>query len=342
MLASDFELRGFDSRDWLRLVDLFPHPLAHSSGPKAPASSGDEADASGGLIAMGRRDELLRLWRAGAGPLSTEGHPWPMSSEELAAKHQAPWVAKLHPGALLELQERFGSRLRPQDSLQDQWVKLLVAVQELVNEDGISLWPRRLFNWPALVRENLARSAFELLCPPGKCLLLGVFEAGELFTALALRRGEEEIDLVLGPGELRQQMGLLSGDWFRDYAHLVSAVETHLSPVAGGCFAEAVTLRRLLAERKPGSFSQAVAARDLVLHPVNPAFAVSLGVDVGRAALAGVQSLTQRIASYPLAQHPAVQKVKSVAKRDSNIEDLLGFDPIAAIGRLIIDPKDDR
>jgi hypothetical protein len=240
----------------------------------------------------------------------------------------------------LEIQERFGARLRATDSLQNQWVKLLVAVQELVNESVIDVWPRSVFNWPSLLRENLAHSALELLCPPGKCLVLGAFAQGELYTALVLRRGEQGIDLVLGPAELRSGMGLLSGDWFRDQAHLVAVVERAVGPVAGGCFGQADCLRRLLADRSPGAFAQAVAARELVLDPVSPALAVSLGIDVGRAALAGMQSLTERLARSPLAQHPAVERMKKGGWRRSPIEGLIGFDPISALSKLILDGKD--
>lgn len=329
MLAADFELNGFSSRDWRRLIQLFPGPISNRSEP----------GRGGGVVVLAEGNRLCGLWRAQEGPISASSVAWPQSLPDLAEALEAPWVARLGPNTLLDLQERFGSRLRANDSLQDQWVKLLVAIQELVFEDAISVWPKRLFTWPAAVQDTLARSAFELMCPPGKCLLLGAFEQGQLYTAVVLCRGAESIERVVGPDDLRPAMGLLSGDWLRDYTHLLDAVETHFGPVAGGCFGEASTLKRLLSERAPGSFSQAVAARDIVLQPVNPALAVSLGFDVGRAAYAGVQSLTQRIASTPLRQHPAVRKVQQVAKGDSQIEDLLGFDPVSAIGDLLMKSK---
>lgn len=330
MLVADFQLQGFEPADWRRLLRLlFPF------GADSPAG------ASHGIVAVARRDELLQLWRAHEGGLPVSGIDWPLELRTLAEKYRAPWAVSLHPTALSELSERFASRVTPKDSPQDQWVRLMVALTELVNEDAIKVWPRTLFNWPSLLAENVARSALELLCPPGKCLVLGFFDSGTLDVALAIQRGERDIEHVVGPQLLKPSMGLLSGDWLRDYPHLIRAVETDYASVAGGCFTQSATLARLLAADTPGAWSQAVAARDVVLHPISPALAVSLGIDVGRAALAGVQALTRRMSLSSLAQHPGFQRVKTVARLDGGFDDLFKLDPLSAIGRMLLDRRED-
>src|SRR5262249_32518042 len=75
--------------------------------------------------------------------------------------------------------------------------------------------------------------------------VLGLFEQGELWTSIALRRGPAGFNLVLGPDEVRSDMGLLAGDWRRDYRHLSRAIEDRGGPLALGCYAEVATLRKL-------------------------------------------------------------------------------------------------
>jgi hypothetical protein len=331
MFAAGFEFSGFSVRDWRRLVGLFPTPL-----PTEPAIA---VPGARGLVVVAQGERLLGIYRAGRGTALPGSIPWPSTPEELASRLCAPWVVSLHASALLEVQERFGARIRATDSIQDQWVKLLVAVQELVNESRIDVWPKPGLNWPLLLQDYLAQSALELLCPPGKCLVLGVFQEGQLYTGLVLRRAADAFDLAMGPDSLREKVGLLSGDWFRDYPHLVAVVQREVGPVAGGCFAEASCIRRLFSARKPGALTQAVATRELVIDPVSPALAVSLGIDVGRVAFAGIQSLTQRLARVPWANPQTAQRMTNGAAGDLNLEAVIGFDPIAAIGKLILDAK---
>jgi len=62
---------------------------------------------------------------------------------------------------------------------------------------------------------------------------------------MALRRRTFGFDLVLGPDEVRADMGLLAGDWRRDYRHLALAIEQRVGPIAFGAYAQAATFRKL-------------------------------------------------------------------------------------------------
>ena len=67
------------------------------------------------------------------------------------------------------------------------------------------------------------------MCPPGKAIVLGMFQDGELWTAFIARRRAANFDVIAGPDELRREMGLLAGDWRRDYRHLVRSVEERIA-----------------------------------------------------------------------------------------------------------------
>ena len=86
----------------------------------------------------------------------------------------------------------------------------------------------------------------DAICPAGQSVLIGVFKKGRLHTALAARRGPHGFDRVVGPSVLRREMGLVSGDWTRDYRYLTRAAEACVGTgVCLGCFAELATLQEL-------------------------------------------------------------------------------------------------
>jgi hypothetical protein len=92
---------------------------------------------------------------------------------------------------------------------------------------------------------------------------------------------------------MRERMGLLSGDWRRDYRHLVGAVERDLGPLAVGCFCELTKFRSLEVDSTPGAWARAVVVRDLVISPLPAPLAVPLAVDAARATVAVARQLVQ-------------------------------------------------
>jgi hypothetical protein len=96
-------------------------------------------------------------------------------------------------------------------------------------------------------------------------------------------------------------------------------------------------MRRLIERDTPGAWAAAVAARDVILSPVSPAVAVPLGLDVGRAALATVRHVAERVGlkSWLSSQGPlgaAFERVQELSDRD--LRDVLGFDPLALLRKL--------
>jgi hypothetical protein len=282
MLTPDVRFEGWTATDWVRLLSLFRPENAPEPAAGAP----------GGILAIDENGRLRKLLHTRAGRLEPRDHPWPLAPPALAQRHGASWALVLRARALESMMERFGARARQGEDVLSQALALAQIVRELVDEGAIDVWPPRVF--PPRAAHSLATRTLRAVCPPGKALALGLFEGGELWTALVLRCSEGGIDLVLGPDELRPAMGLLAGDWRRDYRHLVDAVEADVGPLATGVFAERETFLSLAFERGPGAWARAAAVRDVVVSPLGGALALPLGVDAAYGLVEALRSLVGR------------------------------------------------
>ncbi len=370
MLTRDVRLEGFTTDEWRRLGEVFGRPQAGPApvGPApvgsapvgsaavAPAQAASLAQAalleqsppradndpalcaSGGLIVLTSGRRLLKLLHTERGRQDPHQQSFPAPLSVLADRYGARWAIEIQQGALEDLMERFGERLSPKDELLHQGLKLLAISRELEAEGRITSFPRRISEWPVPSERMLLR-AFDALCHVRQVVLVGVFRAGELYTCLAARRAEFGLDWIVGPELLRERMGLLSGDWTRDYRHLLRATEEVVGPVAVGCFGEYATLRKLVTSAEPGEFAQAIAARELVVSPVVPALAVPLGLDVGRAVLSSLRGLAAKLSdrdfSGPSAAFSsALGRFQQILPASVDIPALLGFDPLDLLKKL--------
>ena len=331
MLAPDVRLEGFTAEDWTRLLQLF-----RPGTPKEPSLGGIFLVHEGGRVRKILHTRRGRLEREG------EWREWPKEPEAarqkrlaaLAEAQQAAWVVAAEVGALEEVMERFGARAQRTDDLVAQALALVGIVRELIHEGRIEGWPRRLKNIP-VPTPPMVRRAIDALCKEGRAIAIGAFEGGELWTALALRRGPRGFDLIAGPDELRTAMGLLSGDWRRDYRHLVAAVEDRYAPLALGCFGELATLHALQADEKPGAWSRAVAVRDVVLSPMPLAVGLALGVDGARFAMSALRSVAPVQSPFALIE-PALASLRkrTLGAAEKDIASVLGFDPFEVLRAL--------
>ena len=238
-------------------------------------------------------------------------------------------------GALDEVMERLGARIRRGDDLTAQALLLVTIARDMIAEGAIASWPQRLRGLP-VPTPQIVRRTLDALCADGRAIALGLFDAEGLWTAFVARRRGPAFDVVAGPDELRPALGLLSGDWRRDYRHLARAVEERYAPLGFGCFAELATFRALQTDGRPGAWSRAVAVRDVVIAPMPAAVGLALGFDGARYALQGLKLLTGRLG--PLAAiGPMLDAARSrVARRTGkDVGVLLGFDPLAALRALL-------
>lgn len=327
MLSPDVRVSGFTAEEWLRLSHAFRSPGRAEPSPAAP---------SGGVVALTTGTRLRKLVSTRTGRIELNGQSWPCPLSELAARHQARWAVELSTGALEHFADRFAERLRPADTYLSQLIEFFVVLRELESSGELTVYPWPVAEWPVPTERAVVRT-LDALCPVDRVALLGVFSRGELYTAIAARRGPRGIDAIIGPQALRPLMGLLSGDWQRDYRFLSEAAEKTLGPLALGCFAELYTLQAL-SSAAPGAWAAAAAARDVVFAPISPGLAVPLGLDAGRAVWASVRGLAERFgAGQWLAAGESLGPAfaRGMPAFEQDIKAWLGFDPLRLLARLL-------
>lgn len=325
MFSPDVRFEGFSSADWTRLLGLF--------SPVRSKPAEDPASARGGVVAVQSEGKLEKLLHTHVGRLrlsDVEGE-WPIGAEALAARHRASWAIVLERGSLESVMDRFAGRSRRGDDLIDQVLTLVSLIRDELIAGQIEVWPVRLRGVPIPTRAMVLRT-LDAVCPPDRSIVVGVFEGGELHTAVVLRRGAMLIEAIVGPEQLRAEMGILSGDWRRDHRHLVSAAEDRFGSVALGFFSELTTLRALEVDSAPGAWSKAVAVRDVILSPAPPALAVPIGIDAGLAAYGAVRGW---LARNPVASEwiPSAQTVGNIGRALLGSE--TGFDPLGILRKLL-------
>jgi hypothetical protein len=333
VFAADVRFEGFTATDWERVLVLFR--------PRRPGVEQRDPDRPrGGVIAVHGGGRVRKLVHTHVGRLRLDDvlADWPITPQELAARHQASWAAVIEMGALESIMEQFGAKTRRGDDLTAQVLTFLLLAREEVEAGRLQHWPTRLAGMP-VPTAGMVRGTMDAVCPPGRSMVLGLFEGGELWTSLALRRSTEgRLDRILGPDELRRDMGLLSGDWRRDYRHLSRAVEDALGPLAFGCFSEAATFRALEVDPTPGAWARAVAVRDVILSPVPAAMALPLGLDASRAALGLARQVAEQTGVWS-AVGPWVTGFGAVARHalfgDRDPAEVLGFEPLELLRRLL-------
>jgi len=325
MLTNDVRFEGWNTEDWVRFLHLW----------KPRASPEVEATRPrGGLFVVHDSAKIQKILHTRRGRLEAGG-PWPASLEVLATEHGASWAIEAYIGALDEVMERFGARVKRHDDLTAQSLTLVTIVREMIAEGALGSWPSRLRGVPPPT-DAMVRRAIDTICPDGRAIALGMFKDEELWTAIVARRRGDGFDVIAGPDELRPAMGLLSGDWRRDYRHLVRAAEERYAPLAFGCFAELDAFRALQTDGRPGALSRAVAVRDVVLSPVPLAVGVALGIDGARYALDGIKVMTGRIDPLGIFD-PLLRMVRERvgAATGKDVPGALGFDPMAALRALL-------
>jgi hypothetical protein len=321
VITRDVSFEGFTATDWQRLADVFRAPASASSSRVV------EGPARGGVVAITSGNRLRKLVHTQRGRLDLQSAEWPQKLSALAGRYDSSWAAELSTGSLEDLVERFSERLRPRQDYFEQALELGRALRELEAEGLVAMWPRRFADIP-LPGSRVVGTALDMLCGDGRAIALGVFRHGELYTGLVARRRGLGFDHVVGPDELRSDMGLLSGDFRRDYRHFVAAAERQVAPLSLGVFGELMTFQALARDTTPGAFALAVAARDLIVSPTSPALALPLGLDMGRAAFAGLRGLAGRFGAGD-ALGPLFGRAEQFVSRD--LTALLGFDPWSAL-----------
>lgn len=326
MFTADVRFEGWTTEDWVRFLHLWK--------PRAPADR-EATRPRGGVLVIHSGGRLKKMVHTARGRLVLTGR-WPMPLAEVAREHHASWALSAHTGALEDIMERLGARCRRGDDAIAQSLLIVQIVREMTAEGALEMWPQRLRGVPPPT-EAMVRRALDALCDDGRALCLGLFKDGGLWTAFVARRRGHGFDVVAGPDELRPAMGFLSGDWRRDYRHLVRAVEDRYAPLSFGCFGEVDVIRELQIDPRSGAWSRAVAVRDVAISPMPMAVGVALGVDSARYAFDSMKVVTTRVDPFgfldPLLRAVRLRLGAASGGRDLTV--VLGFDPLAALRSLL-------
>ncbi len=328
MLSADVRFEGFTATDWTRVLSLFR--------PRRPASEQrDPARPRGGVVAIHAGSRLLKLVHTEVGRLRLDDaqRAFPCPAEALARSHHASWSAIVEAGTLDAIMDRFAERSRRGDDIAAQTITLLQVAREEMIAGRIEIWPGRLKGVP-IPSQAVVRSSLDSVCPVGRTMVVGLFEAGSCWTSIALRRGPGGFNLVLGPDEVRGDMGLLAGDWRRDYRHLSRAVEDRSGPLAFGCYAEVATIRALEVDPTPGAWARAAALRDIILSPLPAPLAIPLGIDAGWAAWSALRAAAERLDPVGVVA-PAMAALRDVAFGDRDVSEVLGFHPLELLRKVL-------
>jgi hypothetical protein len=342
VLTPDVRFEGWTTQDWIRFVRLWQPRASPDREPTRPR---------GGVVVIHEDGHVLKLLHTRHGRLDPHsGPPAPAEADaralalrtgqpsalgQVARAHHASWALGARLGAMDEVMERFGARARRGDDITTQALQLVTIVREMIDEGAIASWPQRLRGIP-IPTAHVVRRTLDAVCPDGHALVLGLFDAEGLWVSFTARRRNGSFDVIAGPDELRPALGLLSGDWRRDYRHLARAVEDRYAPLAFGCFADVNRFRALQTDSHAGAWAQAVAVRDVIIAPMPVAVGVGLGVDAARYALKGLGVLTQRIAPLAgLAPFMDAARARMAKITGKDVGALLGFDPLAALRALL-------
>ncbi len=328
MLSADVRFEGFTATDWTRVLSLFR--------PRRPASEQrDPTRPRGGVVAVHAGGRLLKLVHTEVGRLRLDDaqRAFPCRAEALARSHHASWSAVIEAGTLEAIMDRFAERARRGDDVATQAISLLQIAREEALAGRVEIWPGRLRGAP-IPSAPMIRSSLDSVCPAGRTMVVGLFEGGELWTSIALRRGPGGFNLVLGPDEVRGDMGLLAGDWRRDYRHLSRSIEERSGPLAFGCYAEVSTIRKLEVDPTPGAWARAAALRDLILSPLPAPLAIPIGIDAGWAAWNALRAAAERLDPVGVVA-PAMAALRDVAFGDRDVKDVFGFHPLELLRKVL-------
>jgi hypothetical protein len=328
VLSADVRFEGFTSTDWTRFLSLF-RPR------RAVSEQRDPSRPRGGVIAVHAGGTIRKLVHTEVGRLRLDEAQkmFPCKAEALARAHHASWGLILEAETLSAIMDRFGERARRGDDITAQAITLAQIARDELIAGRIDLWPFRMRGVP-IPSTAMVRTSLDSMCPVGRTMVVGLFESGELWTSIALRRGPSGVNMILGPDEVRVDMGLLSGDWRRDYRHLSRAIEDRCGALALGCYAEVGTIRKLEVDPNPGAWARAAALRDVILSPLPAPLAIPLGVDAGRAAWSALRVVAERMDPVGVVS-PAMEMLKELTTGDRDVKDVLGFHPLELLRRLL-------
>ncbi|MCA9603382.1 MAG: hypothetical protein KC417_15220, partial [Myxococcales bacterium] len=161
-----------------------------------------------------------------------------------------------------------------------------------------------------------------------------LWQRGEPWTSVAVRRMGGEIDWIAGPDLISRWTGPLGGDWRRDHRVIAAAVARNMAPVHVGLFSEEHIVRDLLRTPDAGRWARAAAVRDIAFYPTPAYVGVALGADVVRSATRQAASFLGGLKLFESIA-PIAAELRSRVTDVASVSAALGFNPLEALGRFL-------
>src|SRR5947209_17589467 len=111
VLTSDVRFEGWNAQDWSRFLELWK--------PRAASPEEEPTRPRGGVFVVHDGARVRKMLHTKRGRIAA-GDPWPTPLKDVAAEHHVSWVLSAHVGALDEIMERFGARVRREQDITSQ------------------------------------------------------------------------------------------------------------------------------------------------------------------------------------------------------------------------------
>ena len=345
LLTHDVRFEGWTTEDWLRFLRLWQPRAAPEKEPTRPR---------GGVVVVHEDGEVLKLLHTRLGrldPAAAAPPPEPgrapgrspsaratrRPSGTLARAHHASWALSMRLGALDEVMERLGARVRRGDDLTAQSLLLVSIVRDMIAEGAIASWPQRLRGIPVPDPAGRAPDARRALRRRAR------------HRARALRRRRSVDGVRRAPPRARVRRRRRSRRAAAGARLALGRLAPRLPPPRadrrGALRAARLRLLRgardvpRAADRRARRGVEPRGRRPRRRHRARcpPRSGVALGFDGARYAMEGLQAADRP--HRAARRHRPDARRRALARRadapDKDVGALLGFDPLAALRALL-------
>jgi hypothetical protein len=322
VLSSNLRVTGYDAVTWARLLSLFaPHRARE-----------DHSDSYGMLVVIeDERGAACAAFIGDRGPIDASSYTGRGDLAALCSQHRVRRAVALKRGTIEELTERAAPHVLRTDDYAAQWLALLSAARELEREGALYFWPEAK-NVAPLPSPQLVTRALDVVLPDEHSFVAALWDEGELWTALVLRRRGGQLDLLGGPELVLDAVGPLSGDYRRDHRAVSRAISASIAPVQLGLYCQYHRLERLLREPEPGAWAKAIALREIIIDP-SPAYVhFAVGADALRATARRTGQLLGGI-DFMAYIEPWARYARDQISQVSSVTGMLGFNPLQVLAR---------
>lgn len=314
MISEDLSFHGFGAQSWMRLLTLLGYRSPSYDSRRPTLVIVENADGEG-----------LAAFRTDSGCVPIGRYRGRQSLGDLCRAEGCRQAVVIQEGALDTLAERASAEFPLEGHYLSQWLSVAAALRRAEVEGTVAYHPpRRSFPLPSAA---MLERAVDMLLPDDRSLVAVAWDAGSLWTGVALRRRGGQVDAMVGPRALLDWTGPLSGDYRRDHRMINRAVGRMLAPVHIGLYARRHDLEQLLRSSEPGAWLKAVALREVILDPAPRYANVALGADAARAITARTRDFLGGLDLFS-GLEPLFTEARERLGQSGSVTSTLGFNPL--------------